>query len=165
MVLINNVYKEIERKIEIGKMKIKIKNYQNNSQYFYITNFCQLISTIKTIYTKDEKIKGSKFDECKEKFIMEVIQYNQTVGNAFSLLLSEKIIDEKNSNIDLFAEGIAGYEQIFKNIYIYTKYYVNKIQKAANNHFTEYKKNKTKEIKNAVDIIVAWFNELIDIFL
>jgi hypothetical protein len=146
-------------------MKIKIKNYQNNSQYFYIIDFCQLIAKIKIIYIKDEKTKGPEFDECKEKIIMGVSRYNWTAGNAFSLLLSEKTIGEKNSNTDLFAKGIAGYEQIFKNIYIYTKYYANKIQKTANNHFTEYKKNKTKEIKNAVDIIVAWFNELIDTFL
>jgi hypothetical protein len=92
---------------------------------------------------------------------MEINNYSKDAGRAFSLLLSDEIINNRNSNIDIFIKGLAAYEQIFSNAYIYTEYYITKVQTTAINYFHEYKKDNPGEIKDAIDVIEKWLNELI----
>jgi hypothetical protein len=157
MILINNIYNEIEKKN--GNTEIKSKT--ENSHYFYINIFCQLFSKVKTICVNNETTNNPKYNEYRELFILEINKYSKDAGRAFSLLLSDEIINNKNSNIDIFIKGLAAYEQIFSNAYIYTEYYIKKVQRSALNYFHEYKKDTVDEIKEAMDVIEKWLNELI----
>jgi hypothetical protein len=157
MILINSIYKTIEERQE----NIETEKETTNSNYFYIQIFNQLFSQLITIYTNKETINNPKLIEYTKLFIMEINKYDKDAGKAFSFLLSNEMINNKNININQFIKGMTTYEQIFKNAYIYTEYYIKKIQITAKQYFYEFKKNNAEEMKNAIDIIEKWFNELI----
>jgi hypothetical protein len=156
MVLINNTYNEIEKKSE----RKKLKNKQTNSKYFYINTFCQLLSRIKTYCSTDGKTDDPEFGGNRDSIIKEISKYNQKAGESFSLLLPQKAANGKNNNA--YVKGIAVYEQIFNNAYVYTKYYTKKMQETADTYFYEYADGNTKEIKEAVGIITKWLDGLIE---
>jgi hypothetical protein len=156
MVIINNIYNESEVKSE----QIIARDKQNDSKYFFINTFCQLISRIKTIYSNNKEPSDPQNGKYGDLVIREISKYNQKAGESFLLLLSQKTINRKDN--DIYLKWITVYEQIFNNIYIYTKYYVRKKQKEGNNYFHEYTKDKPEEIKEAIEIITKWFDELIE---
>jgi curved DNA-binding protein CbpA len=156
MIIINNTYNEIERKTK----GIKLKDKTHGQKYFDINTFCQLLETIETIYLIRKERNDIRFDEYRQLFLKKISGYNQQVGKAFSLMLSDETIS--GENFDTFLSGIAGYEKIFNNAYIYTEYYMKKTQKAANNNFDEYGKRSNEEIKGATASIKKWFNELVE---
>jgi DnaJ-class molecular chaperone len=73
MIIINNAYNEIIKK----PGKIKLKDKQNSSGYFYINAFCQLLSKIKTISSNSGKTNDPKEGEYRNLVIKEISKYNK----------------------------------------------------------------------------------------
>ena len=159
MVIINDVYNEIKK----GKKIIKHNTRENNKKNFYIQDFCHLFSKIIMAFLIDAKSEDLELSDDKILIIEQVSSYNLEASKALLLLFSRKI--KENNNFELFLKGIVAYEQIFNNLYSYTKYYSQKIQKSGQNFFQEYIDSSTKEIEIAIKTITKWLDELIETIL
>ena len=155
MIIINNTYNNLRK----NSRKINVLKKQNDSKYFYIIVFCELLSRIKKICKPNDEIKGPNFVEHKNLIINEISKYDLKVSEAFSLLITQKTIEEKK--FDSFQKGLDIYEKIFRNTYTYTEYYSKKLQETGKNYLENYKNNNTQEKKAAIEIIIKWFDGII----
>ena len=127
---------------------------------FNVFSFRYYLSKIQSIGISKNSISNKDFIIFRDFLVSEINKNDKKIGEYFSLLLSDKNI--MNDSINLFANAYANYTSMFQNYYQYNEQVVNQCMRIGDSYFNDYiRECGIKEIKNIIEEIRKWFQEII----